>query len=341
MHILLINLAAPQENDLVRNTAEAKKTKLRIAPTAAAAAAAGGDELDQENVRTEHPYELVKEHLGGRLPANDERLKNLQSRCAWADKILIATHGSRKPETCFIDLPDPAGRQELMDATTLGEFILKCLTEDARPYRLVLVMCWGARGIPTDLDYNQVLGEANLKSSFAFKFFTSICTKRQIRLSAWTGMLNFDAATGHSVIEDESSLEARRNQKRLAVDTKREASATAYKQRKVTGSAALLEGRLKPALKEVGETGRPNETVFSLSDYPSPEERVIAEEYQWRYKIALERKKVTDCVTPKAGKFIYTYENGKVRVRRRYPRQSEAQLGDTVHPDFLYEGPLV
>jgi hypothetical protein len=78
-------------------------------------------------------------------------------------------------------------------------------------------------------------------------------------------MLNFDAATGHSVIEDESSLEARRNQKRLAADTKRKASSTAYKQLKVTGSAALLEGRLKTALKEVGETGRPNKTVFSLS----------------------------------------------------------------------------
>jgi hypothetical protein len=337
MHILLINLAAPQENNLVRNTAEAKKTKLRIVPTAAA----GGDDLDQENVRTEHPYELVKEHLGGRLPANDERLKNLQSRCAWADKILIATPGSRKPETCFIDLPDPAGRQELMDATTLGEFILKCLTEDARPYQLVLVMCWGARGIPTDLDYNQVLGEANLKSSFAFKFFTSICTKRQIRLSAWTGMLNFDAATGHSVIEDESSLEARRNQTRLVRDQERLRSVTAYKQLKRTASSDLLDSKLKLALREVKKTKRQNDNVFRFSGHLSPEERVVMEEYQWLYKIELERMKVTDCVTPKAGKFIYTYEDGKVRVRRRYPRQSEAQLGDTVHPDFLYEGPLV
>jgi hypothetical protein len=339
MQFLIINLAAPEENELVNNTRDAKIKKLSLKGTASSAVSPSGSDVVIESL-----YGLVRRHLDGKLDDSDYALTKLKQQCTSAGKVLIATHGSlSKPDCCLIDLPtgepDKTKREELMSAKDLGEFVLRFLPEE-KTNRIVLVMCWGARGVEGNqhINFNQPVGDHLLKSSFAFKFFISICTKRIVTMSAWTGMMNFNKDTGHSVIEDESSLEARRNQLNLVKDQERQRCKEAYDRLE---SKPALDNVLTAAWRAFkSKNSTPMDAVLATTAKNAAEAIVLAE-YRWRHAIEQQRKRVTECVTEKSGKFMYSYENGKVRIRRRYPRLSETQLGDTVEPEFLYDGPIV
>jgi hypothetical protein len=68
-------------------------------------------------------------------------------------------------------------------------------------------MCYAARSQQADLDHNGQIPVNELTSSFAYKFFRSICTFRSVRMTARTGAVSNDGELNHTVeTEEEVSL---------------------------------------------------------------------------------------------------------------------------------------
>ncbi|MDE3187954.1 MAG: hypothetical protein KGM96_10590 [Acidobacteriota bacterium] len=84
----------------------------------------------------------------------------------------------------------------------LGRLAL-LLLPDGQEYNVALIMCYAARSQQADLDHNGQIPVNELKTSFAYKFFRSICVYRNIRMSARTGAVSNDNHLSHTVETEE------------------------------------------------------------------------------------------------------------------------------------------
>lgn len=138
----------------------------------------------------------------------------LRPLCASAQKIFICMHGfvhDTNNGYCYIENK----KTPITTPPDLAALMYRILAAGQRTYSICLVMCYGARSAGAYADHQGPLSAQQLASSFAYKFFRRICTRRRVRLTARTGMLNFSAQQMCSLVEDEASILAQRDLTRL------------------------------------------------------------------------------------------------------------------------------
>jgi len=89
-------------------------------------------------------------------------------------------------------------------------------------------MCYGARSENFRLDHQGMIPAADLKTSFAYKFYRRICTFRNVRMTARTGATGFDTQTGRSTVESEASVRASADKDEYLRDVNTLAAITDY-----------------------------------------------------------------------------------------------------------------
>lgn len=144
------------------------------------------------------------------LQRTDPGLQALRQLCVRSKKIYLATHGV--PTDVDHAFANAAGGVPLCTARELARFMLMALPQRDEAYNIALVMCYGARTATyrsAQLDHQGMVPINDLRTSFAYKFFRDVARSRHLRMTARTGAVAFDAATGRSTVEQEMSIDAR------------------------------------------------------------------------------------------------------------------------------------
>lgn len=248
--------------------------------------------------------------------------------CARADKIMIGVHGHfGNTDQGFAGMGWDMGSGVIGTAAEFARLIASFLHDDRR-YKLALIMCFGARSARPRVDHDGQLEENDIKSSFAYKFFKEICQRSQatVTMTARTGSVAFDPATGRSIVQSEAAAQAEMDNAELqaAEETKRIARTFEQLQRFMCQSAEGRDKFYDMMDRMDADNARPRNTA----------ERTIRQ-YRQLQKRVNQLQSQAAALVGKYGKFVYQYDRTaqQVAVLRKYS-QGVATF------DLLYEGPL-
>jgi hypothetical protein len=133
---------------------------------------------------------------------------NIFALCESADKIMLGLHGRYDDtEQGFAGLGWKRGHDVIGNYRDFAELIASFL-RTGKSYKLALIVCFGARSADFNKNHDGNLEPADIKSSFAYKFFKEICTKADITITARTGSVSFDSKTGRSLVQTEAAVTA-------------------------------------------------------------------------------------------------------------------------------------
>jgi hypothetical protein len=209
------------------NFAEAEKKSSLIQDTKTAISVKHGINVDSQLTVPEKPqiehfetvfnsnwilefpaFRIVKHFKKNTLSINDPYLCKVRLACERADKILLCMHGLCRRRDVGLKSAGTV-TDEMIRFDQLGKLMRMVLfgrSGNERPYQLALIMCYAARSENALLDHEGRMRKDDLKTSFAYKFFKSICEKRPVRMTARTGSMTFDPRTGHCLVEEEASV---------------------------------------------------------------------------------------------------------------------------------------
>lgn len=156
-------------------------------------------------------FALFAQFGGGGLTRADAVLNQVRGLCNNATKIMLCMHGLHNDvQSGFAnDTLNHAPMAAVATWSQLSEFMLALLPGREKEYNLALIMCYGARSENFRLDHEGMIPQADLKTSFAYKFYRRICMFRNVRMTARTGATGFDTQTGRSTVESEAAVQAR------------------------------------------------------------------------------------------------------------------------------------
>jgi hypothetical protein len=246
--------------------------------------------------------------------------------CDRADKIMLGVHGRfGDTEHGFASMGWDQGSGVVGNYQEFARLLCSILSPD-RAYRLSLIMCYGARARNYRRKHDGQLDEADLKSSFAYKFYRELCRERNVTMTARTGSVQFDRQTGRSLVQTEAATEADFDNYDL-----QQAPQTAN----ITRQYQRLESSL-------GDSGRIQdlfdlqERVLPLTGRPDSQDEGLVYDYlALQDRVSRLQSRATESVG-KYGKFVYRYdrETGRVQVIRKYDNS-----GNKVF-EVLYDGTL-
>jgi hypothetical protein len=169
-----------------------------------------------------------------------------------------------------------------------------------------------------------------LKSSFAYKFFSKLCVSRTIRMTARTGAVQMDPATGRSMVETEESVNARADQEDFLRAREEEDVFNDYKDLKARMTTTAGGANEATAQRWMDLNARYKATADAAA--VTDEERIIR-----TYCQAVKRKQEFQGIMEanpdksKYGKIVYLYANNVLTIRCKYPQPGVN----------LYSGPLL
>lgn len=267
--------------------------------------------------------ELIERDASGTLGRDDVAL--IREDCRKAKTIAFVIHG--QPSDTDQGFSTTGGA--LCRWSDLARLAMLLLPNGSDTYRIALIMCYGARSSGAMLNHDGALPEGELKSSFAYKFFRSLCRARNIRLSAWTGAVSNDANMMHTVEQEGEVMLAIEKQSITHSRGLNKATMDQEKQELVSSGAVtndafgdmLQKFANQPNLAPVGpvETFAKNYVIYSP------------------YAFLYARNKHSDKAmgnTSKYGKFVYSYAGGNAKIEARYATDNHGPN------HVLFEGPL-
>ena len=145
--------------------------------------------------------DLIRQDAAGTLGRND--VAQVRADVAAARKVYIILHGSPDvTEHGFTNAQTHIGWREL------SSLALLLFPERSDPYRISLVMCYGARTDNHRLNHLGAMSPGDLKTSFAYKFFRALCNYRNLSLTACTGAVSTQGGDGTNEVETEEWVSA-------------------------------------------------------------------------------------------------------------------------------------
>jgi hypothetical protein len=242
------------------------------------------------------------------LPRIEARLAIAQL-CCRADKIMLGVHGKfDDTENGFAGLGWERGSGVMGNYKEFATLLASFLAPE-QAHRIALVVCFGARAANYKVDHDGNLDEADIKSSFAYKFYKELCGKVNVTMTARTGSVSFDATTGKSLVQTEAAVTAAITEGELQAAESTKQAARAYE---------TLQAFMCTTEEGVQKFNRMLERMEDPAAVPRhPPERIIRE-----YKRI--KARVTDLTlqsgadASKYGKFVYSYDAGHVTVMRKY-----------------------
>ena len=259
------------------------------------------------------------------------QLTRVQQSCRQANKIFLCIHGKHNDtESGFASLTLGGAMTNLTTWQQLANFMILLMPERFEPYNLALIMCYGARTEHFRLNQQGDLPADEIKSSFAYKFFSKICVARKIRMTARTGAVQMDPSTGHSMVESEESVNAHADQEDFLRAREEEAVFDNIKDLKARMTTKAGGASEESAQRWMALEARYKATPDAAAN--TDEERIIK-----TYQQAVRRKKEYQAIMDgnpdktKFGKIVYTYSDNVLIIRCKYPEPGVN----------LYSGPLL
>ena len=269
--------------------------------------------------------------FGGNGAMSAAQLIQVQHSCRNATKIFLCIHGKHNDtESGFASLTLGGAAQNLTTWQQLANFMILLLPDRNEPYNLALIMCYGARTEQFRLNQQGDLPPDELKSSFAYKFFSRLCVSRKVRMTARTGAVQMDPVSGRSMVETEEAVNARADQEDFLRAREEDDVFSEYKDLKarMTTSAGGANEATAQRWMELNARYKATPDAAGVSD----EERVIK-----TYCQAVKRKQEFQAIMEanpdksKYGKIVYLYANNVLTIRCKYPKPGVN----------LYSGPLL
>lgn len=266
--------------------------------------------------------ELIARDAAGTLPKDD--VEKIRADCAEAKTVAIVIHG-RPDDT---DNGFSSGGNQVCTWQQLGKLALLLFPDAGHTYNIALIMCYGARSTNAMLDHRGNIPVNDLKTSFAYKFFRSICVYRNVRMTARTGAVSNDANLAHTVeteeqvfaVVDKMNARAERNLNKATMDAQKNQYLTNH------GITAQQFDQMMYQFVQ-----NPNRLVAN-ADEQFAKDYIPYSNYVNAY---IDATYGTNNLgnRNKFGKFVYTY-NGVLQIVSRY---------DTGNgPNYvLYNGPLI
>lgn len=198
----------------------------------------------------------------------------------------------------------------------LGQLAL-LLLPDGKDYHIALIMCYAARSQQADLDHNGQIPVNELKTSFAYKFFRSICVYRSVRMTARTGAVSNDSNLNHTVETEEQVFQLLEKQQAMQLRTANKASMDLQKTN-LFNSKGLTAKTFDLELKKFLDN--PNRV-------PHGKVETFAKQYiiYTPYMAGFIQNKFDQAKLgnrSKYGKLIYSYNGGVLEIVSRYDTDS-------------------
>ncbi len=273
-------------------------------------------------------FDLLKKDITGQLQRNDPNLLELRTKCQNAKKIYLATHGV--PTDVDNAFASATGDVALCNVEQLAKLVLAIFPNKDKQYRLSLVMCYGGRTSnyrAANIDHQGQIPITDIQTSFAYKLYNRIARHRNIRMTARTGAVAYDASTGVSQVEQEASIDARIDKEAFLRQSHIIPAMNAYKARR---SAAAAGGNASyDAFTKLQNTFESNPGKVA-----SNAEETDIKAYTDIIRIKQEYQEFMDANTDRAkyGKLVYRYTGGGMTIYSYY--------ADDGKPLLLYSGPM-
>ena len=283
----------------------------------------------QDHVHRFDAFPLMDDFLVGNLARDDQRLLALRALCQRAKKIYLATHGT--PTDTAHAFSAAAGGHPLCTVQQLGDFMLTAMPVRNTEYNLALVMCYGARTLTyraAQLDHQGMIPIQDLRTSFAYKLFRIILSGRGVRMTARTGAVAFDNATGVSTVEHETSIDARIDKENFLRQPHIRPATQANRQREL--QAAQGGNASYDQFQQLSRGFRANPGRVAVT---GQERDIKAYQDIMRQKQAYVDIMEANTDRTKYGKLVYTYRAGTLEIVNKY--------GNGGQPLPLYSGLLV
>ena len=277
-------------------------------------------------------FALMAKYQAGHLPLSDPELQTVRTACAGATKIMLCLHGLHNDvQSGFAD--DSMAHTPMAAVashTDLARFTRSFLPLLDKVYNLALIMCYGARSQNYRLDHQGMIPANELRTSFAYKFYSQICIPRNVRMTARTGATGFDERTGGSTVESEASVLARADKDDFLRLAATQTDINDYIALKDSYTKAAHGGSEARALAWLAMDGRfrdnPDLVAANLD-----EAKVRAYHQVLRRKAAYEAN-MQGQDRSKYGKYVYTYSaEDQLTIYSKYPKPGVP----------LYHGPLL
>lgn len=327
MKIVMLNLADTSATGDAHTAAEALRIKYKKKNAIKAFFAS-------QNKIIEYPlFELYKKYKGKKVPTTDQDVKDLQKLCKKVDKVFLSIHGPMK-SVAYGVMKDSAnvfkGKDLHLTVKDVALLMQGILAKD-HSYKLTLVMCFGARSDDFDKDHKK-LKKITWNNSFAFKLYSALCTKINVRMTARTGELQFNPSTGKSEVQSESAIQGDIEKEKLDEDTKyKELKEWYYKEKvKFFGNKTLpihnkIVTGIETTMLTVKDAGDKLTALEKLEqevlekDFEKQEEDGASLKLYLHYLIeavAIDSKRGE--FKGKFGKLVYSYKDKKVTIISKY-----------------------
>jgi hypothetical protein len=223
------------------------------------------------------------------------------------------------------------GGVEICTWQDLGRLMLLVLPKRQREYNIALLMCYGARSSNAKLNHEGMIPPEELRTSFAYKFFRSICQLHNIRMSARTGLVKTDQGVHHLVESEEwvmstimyqHGLQAQKGLKKAEMDTRVMELCKEHRIPREHFDTIVEEFAKNPAQIAWG----PVQLVAKQYVIYSPHMSTYVKNSFKDQRLAW---------LEKYGKLIYTYKNGTLEIISRFDPD---RTGKTY---TLYQGALL
>ena len=266
--------------------------------------------------------ELLARDKSGTLDRAD--VQQIRTDCASARTIAVVIHG----QPTDTDHGFSTAGASLCDWKDLGALALKLFPADTKVYNVALIMCYGARSQDAELDHRGQIPANQLKTSFAYKFFRSICIARNVRMTARTGAVSNDAALDHTVETEEQVFFVLDKQKAMAKRTLNKVQMDQQKQLLLAGGNPTPQQFDQMLANFANEPWR----VPSSAAEAFAKDYIIYSAY---VNLFLQNQRTNLGNMSKYGKLIYSY-NGTLTITSRYDN------GGGMGPNYAhYTGPLL
>lgn len=271
--------------------------------------------------------ELLARDIAGTL--NKKEINAIREECEKSKTIAFVIHGTPSDTEHGFSTD---GRS-LCTWGQLGRLGLLLLPGSSKTYNIALIMCYAARSSDAKVNHQAALTNNQLKDSFAYKFFRSLCVARSVRMSARTGAVSNDAGFNHTVEQEEQVLLAIQKSENRTDRTNNKAAMDLRKQQLI-GTGRWTNDSFFTKMSEF--VSNPNKVPANADEqlirdyipYSSQAFTFFSNQYQ------------PDRLNPKSkyGKLVYEYAGGALTITNRYGSPDDPNVG-TNH--VLYTGPLL
>ncbi|MCL9780222.1 hypothetical protein M9194_02100 [Vibrio sp. S4M6] len=244
--------------------------------------------------------------------------------CSTADKIMLGIHGNfDNTEEGFAGLGWGCGTGVVGSYREFTK-LLSSFLMPTKHYKLSLIVCFGARSQNYKVNHDGDIDEYDIKSSFAYKFYSQICTKFNVTMTARTGSVSFDSQTGRSLVQSEAAV-------RAAIEDAEIQSAEQTKR------VARDYQQLQEFMTRNEDGQKKYMAMLERMDNPhalprNPPERIIKSYNTIRTNVS-NLSSLSSEMLSKYGKFVYSYDAGVVTVCRKYEQGQKVM-------NVLYQGAL-